>query len=223
MLEFVALAQECAPSVAPQTMAAIVKTESQFRPLAIGVNGGARLIRQPATREEAVVTAKRLISNGYNIDLGLGQVNSANLAKTGLSVEDAFDPCKNLAAAAWILHANYQTARAQIPDDQRALHAAFSIYNTGSMTKGFTNGYVQKVVANAGALQGTPVPAVQPIPLASGKTLLKPPQPPKVKPRQQPGKFTDPVRLTAEGEPAPARRNPSVYQSSDVQNVMVYR
>lgn len=148
-MDFAALAAECAPWVAPQTMAAIVKTESQFKPLAINVNGGAKLERQPTTKEEAVITAKWLIANSYNIDMGLGQVNSVNLSKTKLSVEDAFDPCKNLAAAATILQWNYESASKHIPGEQAALHAAISAYNTGSFTRGFSNGYVQKVVNNA--------------------------------------------------------------------------
>lgn len=147
-MDFVSLAAECAPWVAPQTMAAIVKTESQFNPLAININAGAKLERQPSSKEEAVITAKWLITNNYNIDMGLGQVNSANLAKTKLSVEDAFDPCKNLAAAA-ILQWNYATASKRIPDEQAALQAAISAYNTGSFTKGFANGYVNRVVNNA--------------------------------------------------------------------------
>jgi type IV secretion system protein VirB1 len=148
-MDFATLAAECAPWVAPQTMAAIVKTESQFNPLAININAGARLERQPQSKQEAAVTAKWLIANNYNIDMGLGQVNSVNLAKTKLSVEDAFDPCKNLAAAATILQWNYASASKRIPNEQEALQAAISAYNTGSFSKGFTNGYVQKVVNNA--------------------------------------------------------------------------
>lgn len=148
-MDFNALAIECAPWVAPQTMRAIVKTESQFKPLAININGGAKLERQPSTKEEAVITAKWLIANNYNIDMGLGQVNSANLAKTNLSVEDAFDPCKNLTAAASILQSNYLSASKRTSNQQSALHAAISAYNTGSFTKGFSNGYVQKVINNA--------------------------------------------------------------------------
>lgn len=148
-MDFNALSAECAPWVAPQTMAAIVKTESQFNPLAININAGAKLERQPANKEEAVITAKWLIANNYNIDLGLGQVNSANLVKTNLSVEDAFDACKNLAAAATILQWNYESASKKISGEQAALHAAISAYNTGSFTKGFNNGYVQKVLNNA--------------------------------------------------------------------------
>lgn len=148
-MDFVALVQECAPWVAHQTMAAIVKTESGFKPLAIGVNGGARLARQPESKQEAVTTANWLIANGYSIDLGLGQVNSANLAKTGLSVEDAFDPCKNISAAARILHGNFKVARTKVQGDQAALLAALSAYNTGSYSRGFDNGYVRRVVNNA--------------------------------------------------------------------------
>jgi type IV secretion system protein VirB1 len=141
-------AQQCAPLVAPVTLAAIVKTESGFKPLAININGGTRLSRQPITTAEAVSTARWLIKSGYNIDMGLGQVNSANLTKVGLSVEDAFDPCKNLRAAATILQGNYLVATRTHGNGQAALHAALSAYNTGSYSKGFANGYVQKVVGN---------------------------------------------------------------------------
>lgn len=147
-MDFIALAQECAPWVAPQTLAAIVKTESVFNPLAIGVNNAEQLTRQPRTPEEAEATARWLINNGHNIDLGLGQINSSNLSKTGLSIKDAFDPCKNLAAAATILEWNYHAAVNKYNDEQDALRAALSAYNTGSFTKGYRNGYVQKVINN---------------------------------------------------------------------------
>lgn len=162
MMDFVSLAQQCAPTVAPQTLAAIVKSESSFRPLTIGVNGGRRLVRQPATVQEAVATARWLIAKGYNIDLGISQVNSANLRRAGLTVETAFDPCKNLAAGAGILQANYIDARRTYPTDQTALHAALSMYNTGNFTAGIANGYVQKVVANAN-VTAKPVQIVPPI------------------------------------------------------------
>lgn len=148
-MDFNALALECAPMVSPKTLAAIVRTESNFNPLAININKGYRLERQPKNKEEAVATAQWLINNRYNIDMGLGQVNSVNLAKTKLSVNDAFDPCKNLSAAATILKWNFDSASKKIPGDQQALHAAISAYNTGSFTRGFSNGYVQKVVNSA--------------------------------------------------------------------------
>lgn len=214
MLDFIALAQECAPQVAHQTLAAIVKTESAFRPLAIGVNGGARLERQPANKDEAVVTAKWLIANGYSIDMGLGQVNSANLSRTGLTVEDAFDPCKNLAASASILHDNYQAASRKVEGEQAAVRAALSAYNTGSFTRGFANGYVQKVVSNATANPAKPaVPALVPIPLVRGAQAPKPAAAPARTPAlQPPAKAADePVRLQAEGQDAGKASPASVY------------
>lgn len=215
-MDFVSLSQECAPAVAHQTMAAIVRTESQFRPLSIGVNGGTRLTRQPQSKQEAVVTAKWLIANGYNIDLGLGQVNSANLQKVGLSVEDAFDPCRNLAAAASILFGNYQAAKNKGQTGQAALHAALSAYNTGSFSKGFANGYVQKVVANAKDTAVVPaIDGATPIPLTGGKA-------------------SQPAKLRAQRHEAPVRALPAktkqvedgsdstnVY-AADTENVMVF-
>ena len=166
-MDFIALAQQCAPTVAPQTLAAIVKQESGFRPLAIGINGGARLERQPANVGEAVATAKWLIEKGYNIDLGLGQINVKNVAKMGLSIEDTFDPCKNLAASAQILTENFQGAKRSTQNDQVALRAALSMYNTGSYTRGFENGYVQNVLAKA----GDKAPNYEPIPLARSNSV----------------------------------------------------
>jgi len=167
-MDFAQIINDCAPNVAPQTMAAIIKTESQYQPYAIGINGTVTLQRQPKTKEEAVSTANWLLERGYNIDLGLGQVNSANLPKIGLSVKDAFDPCKNVAASAAILQNNYERASKTQTDKQAALGAALSAYNTGSFSKGYQNGYVEKVAANANTDSKVPAinpQAVSPIPL----------------------------------------------------------
>ena len=86
-----ALSQACAPSVAPETLAAIAHVESRFDTLAIGVNGGGRRPPRAGDAPEAIRTARRLLAQGANIDLGLAQINSDNLAWLGLSVEQAFD------------------------------------------------------------------------------------------------------------------------------------
>ena len=114
-----ALSAQCAPGVSPQTLAAIAHTESRFNPLAIGVNRGAA-VRQPRTREEAGRVARRLIASGANIDLGLAQINSSNLGWLRLSVEDAFDPCRNLTAAGTVLRAGFDPASTAF-DRQQAL------------------------------------------------------------------------------------------------------
>lgn len=149
-----ALAQQCAPQVAPETMAAVAHTESRFNPYAIGVNRSAGLTRQPRNREEAITAARALLAQGKNIDLGIAQINSNNMAWLNLSVEDAFDPCKSLAAGARVLTSNYRSVVQSAPSQQHALRVALSMYNTGSRSRGFGNGYVRKVEDAAARLSG---------------------------------------------------------------------
>lgn len=137
------LSQACAPQVAPQTLAAIAYAESRFNPIAIGVNRGPRPARQPRDAAEAAKVARELLLRGANLDLGVAQINSDNLDWLGLSVEDAFDPCRNLAAAGVVLSAGYHAAPGA--DRQAALRVALSRYNTGHPERGFRNGYVARV------------------------------------------------------------------------------
>lgn len=146
------LAQRCAPSVHPKTMAAIVMAESSGDPLAINVNG-TRSPRPATSRATAIQTAHSYIAAGYSVDLGLGQVNSRNLKRLGLTVEQMFEPCANLAASARILSANYRAA-GQAGGGQRALRVAFSMYNTGHPARGFGNGYVARVERAGAAVSG---------------------------------------------------------------------
>lgn len=133
----------CAPMVAPATMQQVVRVESRGNVLAIGVNGG-KLPRLPRDAADAAMLARAAIRKGYSVDLGLMQVNSRNLANLGYSVEDMFEPCKNLAAGAKVLATFYQAARPGYRDEQAALRAALSAYNTGSYSRGLENGYVAK-------------------------------------------------------------------------------
>lgn len=152
------LIQQCAPNVGQTTMMAIVRTESGGYPWSINDNT-IRLPRQPASRAEAIATAKYLIAQGHSVDMGLGQVNSRNLRVLGLTVEQVFEPCTNLAASASILTDGYERATKVYGPGQRALLAALSTYNTGSMSRGFSNGYVSRVASNAG-VRGYAVPAL---------------------------------------------------------------
>ncbi len=153
----VALAHQCAPSVAAETLVSVVHTESHFNPYAIGINAKGVAAPDPASRASAAAAARRLIARGYNIDLGLGQINSANLKWLGLSVEDAFDPCRNLAAAARVLSGNYLSVVRSSPTTEAAIATAVSMYNTGSRSRGFGNGYVGRVYASSTVV----VPAIR--------------------------------------------------------------
>lgn len=160
-----ALAQQCAPSIAPATMLSVVKVESGFNPLAINVNGAADPA-PPKDRFEAIRVAEGLIRRGQSVDLGLAQINSKNLGWLGLTVADAFDPCRNLAGAAKVLEQGYAGAAKRAPQ-QQALRMAFSAYNTGNYDGGFRNGYVAKVEAAAAGLAAALGSQSDPVPLPS--------------------------------------------------------
>ena len=156
MLDYLLTAiEQCASNVHPKTMSAVIYHESKGNPFAIGVNTkNIKLKEQPTTKEAAITAAKELLDAGANIDMGLGQINSANLEWLKLSVEDVFDTCKNLQAASKILTANYKYAKQTfVENDQAALRAALSSYNTGNQQRGLTNGYVGNVYRSAVALE----------------------------------------------------------------------
>ena len=144
--EVVALAQQCAPSVDPMTMAYIVAHESSNRQFAVNVNyGGPQLARQPTNHAEALSAIVDLEREGYNYDLGMAQINSANFEWLGVSAEDLLDPCRNLKASERVIHDCYGRAISLTNDTQEALRMALSCYNTGSFERGFTNGYVNRL------------------------------------------------------------------------------
>ena len=178
MLEFIALAQQCAPTVAPQTMAAIVNVESSYNPYAIGVVKG-RLQRQPKNIQEAVATAKALAAAGWNFSIGIAQVNRYNLPKYNLTYEQGFEPCSNLWAGSKILEGCFIRADNNQRTQQEALKAAISCYYSNNFTRGFKPdvrgkpSYVEKVVASA----EEPIKAIPVVP-AIQTTKAKPqPQP----------------------------------------------
>ena len=141
--EFGQLALRCGASVAPSTLASIARTESAFQPLSINDNTtGTSGV--PATRDIAIQIASKLLEAGHSVDIGIMQINSANFARLGLTLEAAFDPCKSVAAAAVILVGDYAGGDTH-EGQQAALRVAISRYNTGDAQRGFANGYVHKV------------------------------------------------------------------------------
>ena len=160
-IDFITLAQQCAPQIASSTLAAIVRTESEFNPYAIGVVGG-RLLRQPTSLDEGIATVRALDANGWNYSVGLAQVNRSNWPQLGLNPQNAFDPCRNLAAGATILQDCFRLARASHADVQQALRQSLSCYASGDFSTGYRTGYVQRVVDNAAARLVPMVPAIVP-------------------------------------------------------------
>lgn len=163
----------CAPNVAPATIEKIIQVESGGNAIALNVNtksvierdekgnpimvmaddGQAKPKRRKVafknpieikTRQDAVTVAYLAIDAGHSVDMGYMQVNSGNLKSLGYTVEDMFDTCKNIAAGARVLTAFYSNALPKYPNEQAALIAALSAYNTGDFNTGFLNGYLAR-------------------------------------------------------------------------------
>lgn len=144
------LIQQCSTGVAPSTMAAIIKVESAGNPYAIGDNTTkSRVTPTPKSAEQAILIASDLISKGHNLDLGLSQINSANLKAYKVSVRDIFDPCTNIKVGSSILSNFYIKSVAKYGAGEKSLFHALSAYNTGSFFRG--PNYVAKILKAAGS------------------------------------------------------------------------
>lgn len=136
---------QCGPAVFPATTRAIIQVESGGNPLAIGDNHLKRSFA-PGTKTEAIRLASYLLAQGHSIDLGLMQINSLHLAPMNLTLEEVFNPCKNVRTGTTILADFYR--RHQTDDPATSLFKALSAYNTGKGWKGA--GYVNKILLAAG-------------------------------------------------------------------------
>ena len=166
LLDFHAVAVQCAPTVAPATLRAIAYVESGFNPFAIGVVGN-RLQRQPKNLPEAMSTAHALKLANVRFSAGMIQIYVGNWAAYNLDAETAFDPCANMRAAAGILGNCYARAKTKELDSQIALKQALSCYYSNNFVTGFQHGYVQKVVAAAQRF-GAQAPKTLPVAGATG-------------------------------------------------------
>ncbi len=133
----------CPPGIlSTATVQAIIANESGGNLLAIRVNGANLALPAPRDPDDAAALATRLIAAGYSVDLGLMQVNSANLPWLHESVRDMFSLCPNIAAGSLIFAEDYESALHAMKFGTDALYAALSAYNTGNFVDGIINGYV---------------------------------------------------------------------------------
>jgi len=154
------LITKCAPTVHPETMAALVSGESRGHQYAIADAGPVNLpwaqrkhmVRSifPKTHEEAVSTAQSLIASGHTVSLGFAQINDRNLRKLGISLNDIFTPCTNLAAGGRVLTEFYGRAVTKFGPGTQALRASLSAYNSGDWFRGEKDGYVDMVYRQVG-------------------------------------------------------------------------
>ena len=143
----VVLMEQCAPQIAPVTLAAIVQQESGGNPLAVHDNTSGKSYA-PTTVAEAAQLTRELIGQGHSVDIGLAQINSRNLPRLGLGVDQVLDPCANLHAAQTVLMEGWMRSG--------DLRATLSAYNTGKLRGAVGMAYGEKVFGKAGVV----VPAI---------------------------------------------------------------
>jgi soluble lytic murein transglycosylase-like protein len=87
---------------------AIAKVESGFRPWVININQNGKSVKviNPKSLTEAMVYVRYLHDNGYNYDVGIGQINVWNIKRLRLQPEQLLDPCNNIRVSAYILKEN---------------------------------------------------------------------------------------------------------------------
>lgn len=148
LADFDALAERCAPHVAPSTLRAMAEVESGLNPYAIGVVNG-RLARQPRSLLEGISTVAELQRNNMRFSAGVLQIYVGNWSNLGLDSVNVFEPCRNMRASATILGDCFARASKVSEDEQQALRRALSCYYSNNFVTGFREGYVQKIVAVA--------------------------------------------------------------------------
>ena len=145
--DFAGLAVRCTPGVPVRVLRGVAYTESNFDPWMLHDNS-IHASASPASLAAAVAQATTWIAKGHSVDLGLMQINSANLPALGMTIGEALDPCASLAGGAAVLRAAYGAGPVG-SGQQAALLMALSIYNTGSPVKGIMNGYARRVMRHA--------------------------------------------------------------------------
>ena len=147
MITIQALAVQCAPMVAPSTMAAVVQHESGGNPLAMWDNATGRRYL-PTSVHQAVQILRRLLTAGHQVDVGIAQVDSENFQHYGLTVRSAFNACTNIHAGGKILQEAWFQAKHAGLHGQTALFHAFEAYNSGGITG--DGGYARAIYRAAG-------------------------------------------------------------------------
>jgi type IV secretion system protein VirB1 len=141
-----ALAARCAPGVAIDVIETVARTESGNDPWVLHDNTAGDTIR-PDSFIGAQSDAETLMAAGHSVDIGLMQINSANLTALGITASQALDACTSMAGGAAILQAAYGGGDTNA-EQQVALLVALSRYNTGTPFKGIMNGYARAVMRN---------------------------------------------------------------------------
>jgi len=191
-----AIIQHCVPSAKPEWLVPLMQVESGLNPYAIRLNSGNTPIEQPKTKAEAIALATQLMTEGADIDLGLGGIRVNELAQHGLTVAQVFELCANIKATALILQGYYGKAQlAGLKDNDALSYMYAAYYGAGDAALGRAAEYDARVMAQYARVKDVltdvrlaPSPRALPARIGSHKPVLAhaEPAPVAVKPAQAP-------------------------------------
>lgn len=154
-MDYLALAQHCAPDIDSALVVRLVRRESAFNAFAIGLDGRDSLKPQPQTFDDAVSTAERLIQQGIKFSAGPAQIHIDNIRRFGLTWRQVFHPCTNLAYAQTIFLKFHDKAVAAGLQGDDAVFAALRGYNSGNINASVSNNYAAAILARPSGLRVT--------------------------------------------------------------------
>lgn len=149
MNELLLLIEQCSPLVQPQLMMSLIKTESNFKRFAIGMDANSGWVHQPKNIKEAKETVKKLKSEKRSFSLGYAQIHVSNIERFGLTFEQAFDPCVNIHTSELILKEYYTKSLASGYNGYLAMFATLRGYNSGYINREISNHYAVNVLRGA--------------------------------------------------------------------------
>ncbi|WP_372378898.1 lytic transglycosylase domain-containing protein [Vibrio natriegens] len=132
------LLNTCQSQVDASILKRLIDNESSRNPYAIAVVG-AKAVNQPKTKREAIQIATDLEEQGLKYSLGLMQIFKDNFPAYGMTIETAFDACKNIEVGADIYAKCYHRAKARAPNKahQQLLDDAASCYYSNNFLQGY--------------------------------------------------------------------------------------
>lgn len=154
-MDYVALAQHCAPEIDTALVVRLVRRESSFNAFAIGLDSRDSLKPQPQNFNEAVQTAERLIQQGFKFSAGPAQIHIDNIRRFGLTWRQVFHPCTNLSYAQTIFLYYHGKAVATGLRGDDAVFAALRGYNSGNINAAVSNNYAAAILSRPSALQAS--------------------------------------------------------------------
>lgn len=178
-----ALMNQCQNVVDTSVLMSIANLESSRDEFAVGIVGLTSTFK-PKDKAEAIQYIKELDKSGANYSVGLMQVNKHNFSQYGLTLDTAFDHCKNIEAGAKIFNECFQRAKVRSPNKSNddLLNDSASCYYSGNFTRGYKKEenrkftYVEKFQRFQGKDIGDEKEAIQP-PYREPEIVTKEPAP----------------------------------------------